>query len=397
MSELKHQTHFRSIMVQRELEGIDMGLEGPQDEIRLLLVGDRGTGKTSLIYTLVNDDFDENVPARMASITVPAEVFSEKVPLHIVDYSDREQNYDELIDQIRDANVICVVYTAGDDESLSRVASLWLPTIRKCQSDNAKPIMLVANKVDLYETSDTLDRVTAIINEFLEIEAFIEVSARTQKNVVELFSSAQKAVLYPLAPLYDPQSRVLTRRCRNALINIFKLCDLDGDGLLSDHELNSFQLDCFGTPLQKDALDDLKSIIKQSTMDGIVDDCLTQTGFLFLHTLSIEKGLHDFTWQVVRKFGYENQIKAEGEDSRSVEIDDQSEDFSHTARSLPSSQDLSSSEDDTIDTDDLSHLDPSWVTEHSTYIKAGLGLTLVTLASMLALKYLVTNSAKSAN
>lgn len=55
--------------------------------VRILLVGDRGVGKTSLILSLVSEEFPEDVPHRAEEITIPADVTPEMVPTNIVDYS----------------------------------------------------------------------------------------------------------------------------------------------------------------------------------------------------------------------------------------------------------------------------------------------------------------------
>lgn len=57
--------------------------------VRILLVGERGVGKTSLILSLVSEEFPEDVPAKAEEITIPADVTPEKVPTNIVDYSSR--------------------------------------------------------------------------------------------------------------------------------------------------------------------------------------------------------------------------------------------------------------------------------------------------------------------
>ena len=49
------------------------------EEVRILMVGDRGTGKTSLIYSLVTDEFQEDVPECADEITVAADVTPEQV------------------------------------------------------------------------------------------------------------------------------------------------------------------------------------------------------------------------------------------------------------------------------------------------------------------------------
>lgn len=43
--------------------------------------------------------------------------------------------------------------------------------------------------------------------------------------------------------------------------------------------------------------------------EGVNENGLTLTGFLFLHALFIEKGRLETTWTVLRKFGYDNDIK----------------------------------------------------------------------------------------
>ena len=43
--------------------------------------------------------------------------------------------------------------------------------------------------------------------------------------------------------------------------------------------------------------------------EGVNESGLTLTGFLFLHALFIEKGRLETTWTVLRKFGYDNDIK----------------------------------------------------------------------------------------
>lgn len=55
--------------------------------VRILLVGDPGVGKTSLILSLVSEEFPEDVPPKAEEITIPANVTPEQVPTNIVDYS----------------------------------------------------------------------------------------------------------------------------------------------------------------------------------------------------------------------------------------------------------------------------------------------------------------------
>jgi GTPase SAR1 family protein len=60
---------------------------GSRQNVRILLVGERSVGKTSIVLSLVTEEFTEDVPAKAEEITIPGDVTPEKVPTFIVDYS----------------------------------------------------------------------------------------------------------------------------------------------------------------------------------------------------------------------------------------------------------------------------------------------------------------------
>ncbi|XP_047737860.1 mitochondrial Rho GTPase 1 [Hyalella azteca] len=278
------------------------------DNVRILLVGDGDTGKTSLILSLVSEEFPEHVPARAEEITIPPDVTPERVPTHIVDFSEREQSPEELRRELQAADVVCVVYSVEEEDTLDRITSHWLPLIRTTLGeDHDTPIILVGNKVDLVDYS-TMEIVLDLMLEYPEIETCIECSARSLKNISELFYYAQKAVLHPIAPLYRLDERDLTEECKRALSRIFRLCDRDCDDILNDHELNVFQELCFQSPLMPQALDDLKAVVSRNCPDGVQGDGLTLRGFLFLHRLFVQRGRHETTWTVLRRFGYNGAL-----------------------------------------------------------------------------------------
>ncbi|XP_050313613.1 mitochondrial Rho GTPase isoform X1 [Anthonomus grandis grandis] len=276
--------------------------------VRILLVGDCGVGKTTVILSLVSEEFPENVPAKAEDITIPADVTPEHVPSNIVDYSSSEQTEAELDDQIRKASVVVIVYAVDNDESIKRITSYWMPLVRKNHPDCECPVILVGNKIDLLEFS-TIDFIYDIMEEHTEIESCIECSAKTLKNISEVFYYAQKAVLHPTSPIYTLETGGLTEGCRIALTRIFKICDIDCDGLLNDMELNNFQKRCFNAPLQPQVLDDVKAVLRKNLNDGIVQNSVSLKGFLFLHNLFIQRGRNETTWTVLRKFGYNDRLE----------------------------------------------------------------------------------------
>ncbi|XP_050393098.2 mitochondrial Rho GTPase 1 isoform X1 [Patella vulgata] len=277
-------------------------------DVRILLVGDVGVGKTSLILSLVSEEFAEDVPSKAEEITIPADVTPEKVPTHIVDYSAHDQDDNVLEEEMAKASVLCVVYSVVDEDSIQRLTTHWLPYIRRTLGDDHHtPVILVGNKVDQTDYP-TLESILPIMNDYAEVETCVECSARTLKNISEVFYYAQKAVLHPTAPVYNAEEKELTPLCRRALTRIFKICDKDNDNVLNDEEVNAFQQKCFNAPLHHQALEDVKAIVHKHTSEGIINDGISLKGFLFLHTLFIQKGRHETTWTVLRKFGYDEHL-----------------------------------------------------------------------------------------
>ncbi|GAB1296550.1 Mitochondrial Rho GTPase 1 [Apodemus speciosus] len=266
-------------------------------DVRILLVGEPRVGKTSLIMSLVSEEFPEEVPPRAEEITIPADVTPERVPTHIVDYSEAEQSDEQLHQEISQANVICIVYAVNNKHSIDKVTSRWIPLINeRTDKDSRLPLILVGNKSDLVEYS-SMETILPIMNQYTEIETCVECSAKNLKNISELFYYAQKAVLHPTGPLYCPEEKEMKPACIKALTRIFKISDQDNDGTLNDAELNFFQRICFNTPLAPQALEDVKNVVRKHLSDGVADSGLT-----------LRVGRHETTWTVLRRFGYDDDL-----------------------------------------------------------------------------------------
>lgn len=279
-----------------------------REDVRILLIGDRNVGKTSLILSLVSEEFPIDVPSRAEEITIPGDLTPEKVPTCIVDYSSVEQDDQQLESELERADVVCVVYAVDDEDTLDSVTDHWLPLLRVTLGENhKKPVILVGNKVDMIDYS-TMEAVLPIMNDFEEIETCVECSARNLRNISEMFYFAQKAVLHPSAPLWNYQDKDLTDGCKKALGLIFKICDMDNDGVMSDTELARFQRKCFNMDLETGTLDSLKAVVMKNCPEGIQNEGLSLKGFITLNSLFIQRGRHETTWTILRKFGYTDDL-----------------------------------------------------------------------------------------
>ena len=178
-----------------------------------------------------------------------------------------------------------------------------------------RPIIIVANKSD--ENSDPNNVLTndqSISNLIIsnpQIETAVCCSAKTLKNVPEVFYYAQKSVLYPTAPVYDVDSKKLTQQAIKCFTRIFRLCDRDNDERLNDKELNEFQIKCFDIRLNSTSLQEVKSLLSanaDSNNEYLINNEMTLNGFLYLNCLFFKKGRHVTSWTILKKFGYDRNL-----------------------------------------------------------------------------------------
>jgi Ras family protein T1 len=280
---------------------------------QVVVIGDRGTGKSSLIIAVATDSFPDKAPPVLPPTRLPHDFYPDRVPLTIVDTSSRQEDKMKLEMEVKKADAIVLTYSCDRAQTLDRLSTYWLPELRRLEIK--VPVIVVGCKLDLRDDQQpSLEQVMApLMHEFREIETCIECSALKQIQIAEVFYYAQKAVLHPTAPLFDQETQTLKPRCVRALKRIFILCDQDKDGALSDTELNDFQVKCFNAPLQPAEVVGVKKVVSEKIPEGVNGNGLTLTGFLFLHALFIERGRLETTWTVLRKFGYDDEIKLRDE------------------------------------------------------------------------------------
>lgn len=283
---------------------------GNKNGIRIVVAGDRGTGKTSLIVTAVSETFPTNVPPVLPPSRFPDDMFPDRVPITIIDTSSSVEQRNKVGEDLKRADAVILTYACDRPETLDRLSTYWLPELRRLEVK--VPVIVVGCKLDLRDEHQqvSLEQVMSpIMQQFREIETCIECSAYRHIQIPEVFYYAQKAVLHPTAPLFDQETQTLRPQCVKALKRIFILCDHDKDGALSDAELNDFQVKCFNAPLQPSEIVGVKRVVQEKLPEGVNERGLTLRGFLFLHALFIEKGRLETTWTVLRKFGYNNDIR----------------------------------------------------------------------------------------
>ncbi|KAI1338774.1 EF hand associated-domain-containing protein [Xylariaceae sp. FL0016] len=280
--------------------------------VRVCVCGDEGTGKSSLITSLVKDVFVTNkIQPVLPQITIPPSIGTpQNVTTTIVDTSARPQDRTTLRKEIRKCNVILLVY--ADHYSYERVALFWMPYFRSLGVN--VPVVLCANKADLITTQTPQvveEEMLPVMSEFREIDSCIRASAREHQNVIETFFLCQKAVTHPIAPLFDYKEGNLKPACVSALKRVFYLSDKDQDGYLDDLEMQDFQAKCFDKPLTAEDLENIKLSISKSVPGANSENGVDMRGFLQLNKIYAEKGRHETIWHILRKYHYTDSLSLE--------------------------------------------------------------------------------------
>lgn len=275
--------------------------------IRVVVCGDDGVGKSSLITTLVKDRFVPNIEDVLPPLVIPQN--DRKVM--VVDTSPELSNRHQLSKEIRTANVIWLVFS--DNYTFERITLFWLPFLRSIGVN--LPIILCQNKLDLHNEDEDEDEIVDLITEFKEIESFIRCSAKDKVNVVEAFYFCVRAVTSPLAPLFDSKEGSLKPLAYHALSRVFFLCDQDQTGYLSDEEFLGLQYACFQTRLSAQDMQEIHTVLQERELiDEVLIGAYTceygisKTGFLILNQIYAEKGRHETIWGILRHFHYTDSL-----------------------------------------------------------------------------------------
>jgi len=156
-------------------------------EYRVAVVGAGGVGKSALTVRFVRGVFVKTYdPTIEDSYRKQIEVDKKARMLDIMDTAGQEE-YSALRDQFLQASEgFVLVYSIAKSTSFEAVAKLRQQILRIKEDAGEVPIMLVGNKVDLEgEREVTTERGYKTAEKWGA--GFIEVSAKTNKNINELF------------------------------------------------------------------------------------------------------------------------------------------------------------------------------------------------------------------
>lgn len=169
------------------------------------------------------------MPKTHKKVVLPPDMcaYSKDIFTELVDTSASS----DLRQEIKQSDLVLLVYDVSCPESVLRLREHWLPIIQSI--DREKPVVIAGNKYDKIELPVDQERdytpvrevLRGLVRSYRQVQMGIECSAAYDRNVKKVLNSAQRAVLYPLGPLYDLTSKHISPKFRKALIRIFRILD----------------------------------------------------------------------------------------------------------------------------------------------------------------------------
>jgi small GTP-binding protein len=163
---------------------------------KVVLIGDSGTGKTSIIYRLIHNAFESQLRTTLGAglSTYYTKFDNHQVKLNIWDTAGQE-NYRSLARiYFRDAQCVLIVYDLADDSTFKNV-DYWIEELDQLSPESHFRV-LVANKRDLRNTRAVTEEAGRQHASMIRA-SYYEVSALSGEGVNALFSHvAEKFVKF---------------------------------------------------------------------------------------------------------------------------------------------------------------------------------------------------------
>lgn len=173
---------------------------------KLIMIGDGNCGKTCVLTVYKNGEFlTQYIPTVFESEVFSLTGGNRKIELTVVDSAGQEE-YEKLRTILyQNAEVVVVLFSIADPDSLENVGGRWQEEIKKF-APNAK-IILVGNKRDLRNDVQTIaslkQRQQEPVKEekgremaaYLKAVKYIECSAKDNEGIKDIFEAASSTIL----------------------------------------------------------------------------------------------------------------------------------------------------------------------------------------------------------
>ena len=169
------------------------------DTIKVVLIGESGTGKTSIIqqyaYKMFDPDCATSISSQYISKVITFPDLNKSVRLEIWDTAGQERYRSMARLFYKDAKIIIFVYDVSSKISYDELINFWIPEVNNNCMKDAK-FALVANKSDLYEIESVSPEEGNNLAEKIGA-IFQKTSAKSGAGVENLFHNLGRLYLEP--------------------------------------------------------------------------------------------------------------------------------------------------------------------------------------------------------
>ena len=162
--------------------------ENSNDTCKILLIGESGVGKTSIISQYVEETFkeDQETSAGASFSTKKLELKNGNIgTLEIWDTAGQEKFRSLTQLFYKEASAAILVYDITRKDSFEQIKEYWFNQVKE-KSPNNVIIALAANKIDLFENEEVEEKIARdFANEIGAI--FMMTSAKNKDGIDELF------------------------------------------------------------------------------------------------------------------------------------------------------------------------------------------------------------------
>ena len=155
-------------------------------KFKVIFLGDQGVGKSSILNRFVQDKFETEYQATIGLDFHSKNVSINNTTVRLLLYDTAgQEKFKALIPMyIRDANIIIMVYDITNPDTLEHT-NHWINETKDLKRDDSI-FVLIGNKNDLNDERKVTEQEGS---KFAKEKGliFMEVSAKTGKNIIELF------------------------------------------------------------------------------------------------------------------------------------------------------------------------------------------------------------------
>eukprot|EP00450_Noctiluca_scintillans_P012054 CAMPEP_0194504040 /NCGR_PEP_ID=MMETSP0253-20130528/28720_1 /TAXON_ID=2966 /ORGANISM="Noctiluca scintillans" /LENGTH=200 /DNA_ID=CAMNT_0039346385 /DNA_START=53 /DNA_END=655 /DNA_ORIENTATION=+ len=171
-----------------------MAMETQDYLFKMLIIGDSGVGKSSILLRFCDDEFNEKQASTIGVDfkTKMMQVKEKKLKLALWDTAGQERFRTLTSSYYRGAQGIILVYDCSSRASFEHVR-FWQEEVRKYSTNQDAILMLIANKVDLSNAEVTRQEGEEFA--FANSMMFIETSAKTRQGIKQAFEEVVYKIL----------------------------------------------------------------------------------------------------------------------------------------------------------------------------------------------------------